>query len=231
MKPTESKNTARNKRIVQSPSLLNSRFYFWLIAAVTTALLLYSMPLFHLVPLKVAQQKSANTTFNAPTYVDSLWEKLVSETRKNAVDASTLITAIKQNPKLAAEQFGHRLGLGSNAAYFISITGKIISLENDLVIIELTNSSHTNIVIDLGPVFGNAVRDGSGLLNVSDFSNAQDFNDISAEINRRVEESVLPHLREHARLGANLHLTGGIELADDDQLTTLSLIPVHLEWL
>lgn len=45
--------------------------------------------------------------------------------------------------------------------------------------------------LETGPVFGNVLRDGTGLLDVNDFPNSQDFNALSSEINRRVEEQVL----------------------------------------
>ena len=87
------------------------------------------------------------------------------------------------------------------------------------------------IIIETGPVFGNAIRDGAGLLNVSDFANAQDFNALSAEINQRVERDVLPLLQANAVVGATVRFVGGVEVSDSAGApATLVLVPVVIEF-
>ena len=58
------------------------------------------------------------------------------------------------------------------------------------------NSTNAEITLQTGLVFGDAIRDGTGLLNASDYPNSQDFNDISAALNHLVETRVLPDLRD-----------------------------------
>ena len=92
-------------------------------------------------------------------------------------------------------------------------------------------ASPAQVIIEIGPVFGNAIRDGSGLLDVSDFANAQDFNAISAEINRRVEEQVFPVLAANATVGATVHFVGGVDVADSEGApSSLNLVPVIIEF-
>ena len=81
-----------------------------------------------------------------------------------------------------------------------------------------------------GLVFGNAVRDGTGLLNVNDYPNSQDFNDISAELNKLIETRVQPKLRERAKVGATIRFTGCAEVSDEStDLHLLKLIPIQAE--
>ncbi len=75
-----------------------------------------------------------------------------------------------------------------------------------------------------GNVFGNAIRDGAGVVNVSDYPNSQDFNAISSEIDRRVEERVLPGLRSAATVGKSVRFVGCAEVTDE----AADLHPLHV---
>jgi predicted lipoprotein len=113
----------------------------------------------------------------------------------------------------------------------VSGRGQIIAVDNTAVSIALQAGGPAEVRIEIGPVFGNAVRDGSGLLNVSDFANAQEFNALSAEINRRVEEQVLPLLQGQAVIGASIRFAGGVEVSDASGTpSVLALIPVVVEF-
>ena len=83
--------------------------------------------------------------------------------------------------------------------------------------------------LETGPVFGNVLRDGTGLLDVNDFPNSQDFNALSSEINRRVEEQVLPTLRLVA-IGDSVHFVGCAEIMDEAaDLKPLRVVPFIAE--
>jgi len=76
-------------------------------------------------------------------------------------------------------------------------------------------------------VFGDAIRDGTGLLNVNDYPDSQNFNDISAALDHLVETQVLPGLRQQARIGVTLSFAGCAEIDDEDSdLNPLKVIPV-----
>ena len=195
-----------------------------LIATVSTL-----FPLFHLIPLKEAQQKTADEQFDVYTYVNTLWYSLLSNTDTLAVEVNTLSATLEEGLDVASKRFGHRLGMGSNAAYFVHGTGKIVAVGTDVVSIEFSGGSKA--IIEFGPVFGNAIRDGAGLLDISDFSNTQDFNAISAEINRRVETQVLPTLKNIAQPGVSIRFVGGVEVLDSMPESPLFVIPILVELL
>ena len=202
---------------------------FGLVAAL---IFFINVPLFHLVPLKAKQQQTAESVFNAQRYVDVLWQKLLGEASNRAIDVTELMAALQKNPESAAQQFGYRLGIGSNTAFFARGSGEVSAISDESITIRVSAETPFDLVIELGPVFSNSIRDGSGLLNISDFTNTQHFNAISSDINRRVEEQVLPTLQQAAQVGMQVHFTGGIEVATEDgPLTSLTLVPVLIEWL
>jgi predicted lipoprotein len=81
-----------------------------------------------------------------------------------------------------------------------------------------------------GLLFGNTVRDGTGLLNVNDFPNSQDFNAISEALNHLVETRVQPKLREQAKVGSVVAFAGCAEVNDGStDLRPLRVVPVSVE--
>lgn len=207
------------------------RRLLWVGLVLAAFVTLYWVPLFHLVPLKKAREQSAARDFDAAAYVDAFWQGPLLESADRAVDATALLAALKADPSDAAKRFGHRLGLSGTASFLVSGRGEIVAVDDDTVSIAGQPGGPATVVIAGGPVFGNAIRDGSGLLDVSDFSNAQDFNALSAEINHRVEEQVWPLLEANAVVGKTVRFVGGVEFADSDGVpSSLYLVPIVIEF-
>jgi predicted lipoprotein len=204
-----------------------SRVMLWggllLAAAVATVF----FPLFHVVSLDELRQQAAAVDFDAATFVEEFWNEQLLPAEDGAVDAGELIAALAADSSAAAERYGHRLGLSGRASYLVSGDGSVTATDGRRV--ELSLPEGGKIVITTGPVFGNAVRDGSGLLDVSDFKNTQEFNAVSSEINRRIESQVLPKLEE-VSVGTSVRVFGAVEVSDSDSdLDTLQLTPVVIE--
>ena len=84
--------------------------------------------------------------------------------------------------------------------------------------------------MESGILFGNTVRDGTGLLDVNEFQNTQDFNAISTELNRRIEADVLPTLREIATSGTEIEFSGCAQVSDEStDLNPLRVVPFFVE--
>jgi hypothetical protein len=206
-----------------------SRALRWLAGAIVVAVLVYLVPLVHVVPLESARKQAALTEFDAAGYVRRYWDRL-RETAERAPDATGLLAALRQDFAGTADRLGHRLGLGGKISFFVSGTGHVVAVNGRAVELALEPNGPAEIVIRTGPLFGNAVRDGSGLFDVSDFANVQHFNAISAEINRRIEADVLPLLEAHAEIGSTVRFAGAVELADNGEVPdTVTVVPVEIE--
>lgn len=208
---------------------LRSRLLLWGSALLGVCVGLYVLPLFHIVPLKEARAQSAAAAFDAAAYVEEFWNEKLLKGVPEAVDARELLAAFDEDREKAAARYGHRLGLSGNASYFVSGSGDITTIDRGAI--EITLEQGGKVIIDTGPVFGNAIRDGSGLLDVSDFANSQDFNALSSEINRRVEEGVFQLLKEKAAMGAAVRFVGAVDIADSQSdVSSLNLVPVIIEF-
>ncbi|KXI26757.1 DUF2291 family protein [Paraglaciecola hydrolytica] len=208
------------------------RFKAWIVAGIIILLVVNFMPLFSIVPLHATQQKNLVAQFDAKSYVARFWQEDLQEAVKTAVDATVLLDLMQTKPADAAKRYGHRLGLSSSVTYFVKGQGTVVFFEDGIVGLSLHDNDLVMVEIDTGPIFGNAVRDGSGVLSISDFANTQDFNAVSAEINLQVEQEVLPLAVNNGKVGSLLYFVGAVEVNDFETTpTVLSLVPVVIEAL
>ncbi len=212
----------------------------WITGSVIAAcavVFIYFFPLFHVVPLgqsdaiEKSESSASGETFEPVAFVDQFWKERLIPGSGGAVDAATLVAAIKQDPKSAEQTHGHRAGLGSVYYYFVSGTGYVVSVKNNSIGLSLEeDQTQVQILLESGPIFGNSVRDGTGLLDVNNFANSQDFNSVSSEINLRIESEVLPKLRENAKVGMKIRFVGCAEITDEDtDLNPLRIVPFIVE--
>ncbi len=208
------------------------RWTSWLIrvgALFVAAVLFWWAPLFHIVSLKAANKRSADAAFNAPAFVEKFWNDQLLKAAERAPDAAVILEAIRKDPKTAKEKYGRTASLGgSTYYYFISGEGRVIAAnERSISLAVIPGSTAADVVLETGNIFGNAIRDGTGLIDVSAFGNSQDFNAISSEIDHHVETQVLPELRKKAGAGATVHFAGCAEIIDEDSdLHPLHIIPI-----
>jgi predicted lipoprotein len=205
------------------------RLVRWFIAIVVIACVCWLFPLFHVVPLNTVSAEKAAAKFDATTFTENFWTEKLSPAAGKAVSVDVLIAAIQASPSNAKTNISRSVGLSDSYFYFLRGEGKIISVSDDTVSIAVTeNSTNVEIALQTGLVFGDAIRDGTGLLNASDYPNSQDFNDISAALNRIVETKVLPKLREQAKVGAKISFVGCAEVDDEStDLKPLKVIPIQ----
>jgi len=79
-------------------------------------------------------------------------------------------------------------------------------------------------------IYGNAIRDASGLVDVKDFPNTMDLNNISEELNKMVRKTVLPLFKAAVKKGDKVIVTGAIEIHKEHvKWSELEIIPVQLQ--
>jgi len=122
--------------------------------------LLYFLPLFRIVPLGQAEQqgKSTSAKFEAVTFVGTFWNEQLIPGAGKAVDVSKLIAEIKQDHQAARDAHGRSLGLSETYFYFLSGTGRVVSVEKNTVGLSIDDSSQVQVMLETGLLFGNAVR-------------------------------------------------------------------------
>jgi predicted lipoprotein len=203
----------------------------WLIAAAIAAVVCWLFPLFHVVPLKTATAEKVAATFNPTEFAKTFWTNQLIPSLAKAAKAETLLPAIQTDAAAARANYSRSIGVGGGYFYFLSGTGRVTAVSDDEISLAVTaGSTNTEVSLQTGLVFGNALRDGTGLLNVNDYPNSQDFNSISEAINHIVETRVLPKLRDQAKVEAKIFFAGCAEVDDESSdLKPLKVIPIQTE--
>ena len=207
------------------------RWLGWLIAVAVVASLCWLFPLFHIIPLERAAKDKAAATFDPKAFAEKFWNKQLLASLEKAVKSEVLLPAIQSNAAEAKKKFSRNVGVSESYTYFISGTGRVLAVNDDEISLAVTEgTTNAEVALQVGLLFSNAVRDGTGLLSVNDYPNSQDFNAISEALNRIIEERVLPKLRETAKVGATIHFVGCAEVNDEStDLKPLKVIPVKAE--
>jgi predicted lipoprotein len=208
-----------------------NRFSLIVIAAVLGVGLIWFFPLFHVLPLEQAVASTA-VGFDAATFAPQFWAKTLVPSFELAHDAAEVITAIKNNPEEARKAFGKSVGIGRTYFYFLRGEGVITAIDKQEVAISvLAPDKQAEIVLKTGLLFGNAIRDATGQIPASDYANSQDFNAISKELNRIVQENVQPELKSHSQVGRKIRFVACTEVRSSTRkLLPLVMVPLQVEF-
>lgn len=173
-----------------------------------------------------SESRSASAT-HAGAMIDTLWNERIPAAAKQAVGVDELLALAATDPNAARKKYGREVGMGGPTFVFVRGSGLIQNVHDDECQLAIEGSRHT-VVLTIGALFGNAVRDATGLVNVDDFPNSQDFNHLSTELNSRCESSVISVVRHQLMVGVKVEFAGCGEVRDDDGFKPLKLIPVQL---
>jgi predicted lipoprotein len=203
----------------------------WLAAVILFAGLCWLFPPFRVVPLHHAREQQRQSGFDPAAFARGFWDKQLLPAADRAATATELLSLLAHDPDSARKRFGHSPGLSSAVYFFVRGSGQVTAIKKDRVEIALDEGqTNTPVALLTGLLFGNAVRDASGLLNVSDYPNSQDFNDLSTELNRLVESRVFPELTQRAAVGKAVRFVGCMELPEGTVPTAVEIVPVKIDW-
>ena len=178
-------------------------------------------------------EKTNDEKFDALTFSKKLWDEKLPARLDSAVGFATLIQALKTNPTDAFGRYSNAMGIGNYRYSLVKLTGTAAEIKEDEIIMQTKNGdSLINVTLATEYVYGNAIRDASGLLDIKDFANTTDLNSISEQLNAIVRKAVLPPFKQSVKQGDRIEATGAIEINKEHvRVTELELIPVRLKIL
>lgn len=176
---------------------------------------------------KLDEVKAGTAAFNAAGYAQDFWDKKLTPGLSKAVDLNALTTLLKTDQDKAFSEHSHALGVGNIRYFLVKGEGVVQDVKENEVTVEM---SDREVRIATEYIFGNAVRDASGAIDINAFTNSMDFNNVSAEINKLIREKVVPPFRSTVKQGDRVAFYGAIELNRAHlQVNDLEIIPVHLQ--
>lgn len=166
-------------------------------------------------------------SFDAKDYVEGIWGNELRMVYKDAPDIALLIDSLEQNTVAAFETYGYALGIGNIGYFRVQGVGLVTAVNNNNVLLQV--GSHV-IEVETEFVYGNAIRDASGLVKLNDYDNSSDFNSISESINEKIRKELIPEFRSKVKIGDKVRFEGAIELNKAHlKLSRIEVIPITLQ--
>ncbi len=180
---------------------------------------------------KLDEYHAAGTSvvFSSEKYAFDIWENKLPEVTDNAPDFIVLAGLLKSDSEKAFREFGRKLGISKTWYFMTKGMGVIKTVEEENLMVKLDENLNTRIAISF--IFGNAIRDGSGAVDIDEFLNMTDFNNVSIELNSLVKNNIIPVLKENAEPGLILEFAGAFEINEDSiDAQTIRIIPVSVKF-
>lgn len=198
------------------------------IVVVVIALIAYNSVYFE----KLSKVKAARSgQFDAVNFSQQLWKEKLPAQIKNANDLAALMTSLQANPAEAFSKYGHSLGIGNTGNFLVRSSGTVTTVNEDDVLVSIPGGD-TSLQVRIATeyVYGNTIRDASGLVDIRDFTNTMDLNNISEQLNKIVRTTVLPSFKTSVKKGSVVQFTGALELNKEHlKLDEPEIIPVELK--
>lgn len=175
---------------------------------------------------------SVDNTFDATAYSKKLWEEKFPGKLDSAIQLTTLIDMIRADPDRAFAQNTSSMSIGNYRYALVKVPVVIDKINTDDINVHLQTGADTTLQMILATeyIYGNSVRDASALVNINDFTNTTDLNNISEELNRIIRRSVLPSFKQTIKEGEKAEITGAIELNKEHiNFNELELIPIRIK--
>lgn len=175
------------------------------------------------------KQSNSQKGFNTHQYARVFFNDKLLPRLDSAVEFSSLLRRLKVDPAGAFSNYSNALAIGNIKYFLIKGEGKINAIDENEVAIMTNDSAKQTFTIATEFVYGNAIRDASGLVSLNSFSSTADMNSVSEEINKIVRTEVLPVFKAKAKAGDNIKFAGAIELNQAHlKLDSIEVLPIKL---
>jgi predicted lipoprotein len=209
---------------------MTRRLILSITAVAGVALVTWAFPLFHVVPLDKALESREQAHFDAAEFAETFWDERLMPALPRASEARAVLDAIDGDFQAARQRYGRTVGISNSYYVFIQGTGRVVDADPEGVGLAIRDGpTGPDVMLPVGLIFGNTVRDATGLLDMDKFPNSRHFNDIATELNRIVETRVLPQLRDRAEVGREIRFVGCAEVSNGAKpRKPLKVVPVRV---
>jgi hypothetical protein len=168
--------------------------------------------------------------FDPQTYAQTYWSSTVQSGLALAVELDFLDSILHKDRDEAFDRLGKSLSIGNIRYFLISGNALIKGVTDDyidLLIIGGKNERKARLEVEF--IYGNAVRDAFGAIDLNEFESTADINKVSESINEIIKAVVVPPFLQVVQIGDIIHFVGVIELNRNHvHLNDLEVIPLML---
>lgn len=169
--------------------------------------------------------------FDPVSFSKKLWLEQLPAKMDSAVALTNLIGAVAKEKEIALQEYTRALAIGNYRYALVKADLQVVTVKDDEVLATvLAGDSTIQVKLATEFIYGNAVRDASGLIRVEDFPNTSDLNGISEELNRIVRTDVIPSVKGKLKAGDKLDVVAALELNKEHiHWQGIELYPVRIQ--
>jgi Predicted periplasmic lipoprotein (DUF2291) len=158
---------------------------------------------------------NATQKFDFTKYTDSLYHQGILK-NDAIVNLDALISELSTNKEATFNKYGNKMSIGNSAYFMAKFSGEVAVITNEGFTLKTENGQSYSI--DTKFIFGNAIRDASKLVKLTDFKTNTEFNQISESLNNLVREDVLPKKLKDIKVGDKIIGKGVISQSKKENL-------------
>ena len=195
------------------------------IGVALTGIVIYGSVYFRPLDQKLAEGKEI--TFDAKSFVNAIWGDALFAAYDSAQNLNILLDQLAVDPYITFGREAKSLGIGNIGYFKVKGEGLVLSVNENNVMLQVGDQI---VELETEFIFGNAVRDASGLIQVNDYDKTSDFNLISEMINEKIRTEVIPGFRAKVEKGNRVIFLGAIELSKAHlDLNQPEVVPVSIQ--
>ena len=147
-----------------------------------------------------------------------------------AIKADQFLESLKQDLGQFTAEKGRKLGISNDYYFIVEGNAKVLGIEEENVRISLDVENAAELRLATEFIFGNTIREASGMANIGDFQNTMDFNNISVAVNERVRSDIIPPFLSEVKEGDDIYFKGAVKVnTKKPNLENLRIVPLILE--
>jgi len=181
---------------------------------------------------KLSTRKTdTNQKFDAAAFSKKLWEEKMPAKIDSAVELSSFIQAVATDKDAALKIYSNALDIGNYRYVLLKTNATVNAVNEDEVELQIPLAdSIINAVLATEYIYGNAIRDASGLIDIIDFPVTDNLNGISEELNKIVRKTIVPPFKASVKKGNKITIVAAVELNKEHiKWNGLELLPVRLQ--
>lgn len=175
-------------------------------------------------------QKAAPKKFDATAYAKKLWKEELRAKLDSAISISDLKKAIEKNAEETFKKYTNALAIGNYRYALVKGRAVVDSVNQDniLITIQATPSFQALLITEF--VYGNTLRDASRLVDLKEFPNTSDLNQVSEALNKIIRETVVPSFKPLLKPGSKIEFAGAIQLNKEHiHFDNLEIVPARVK--
>ena len=154
--------------------------------------------------------RKAAEGFDADAYAQHFVQEVLPTSFYKTIPLADLADQLQNDKEVAFEKWSHAIAIGNIGYFLVNTTGKVNEITEDEVVLEVSEGITVRLQTEF--IYGNAIRDASGLIDNKEFPNTSDLNAVAAMVNDIIRQDSIPPFKRKVQLEDSISVIGAVEM-------------------